>query len=173
MSRDYDQIRKEHFFEDLFFREWSKLVRYAKIQLEQYGSEMIDREGRAEEIVQEVFYIAYKKLDEVQACDSPEGWLCSALAYKVKEALREDMKWEKCLDLIPVDEEMVFPPEIIGVEKILSREDHLLLRHIYIDGYSYSDLCSELGCSKSGLATRLYRIKKEFKKKYKIYFENE
>ena len=97
MSRDYDQHLTDQFIEDLFFREWSKLVRYAKIQLRQFGSNIIDHEGRAEEIVQEVFFTAYKKAAEVKASESPEGWLYNTLAYKVKEALREDRKWVKCL----------------------------------------------------------------------------
>lgn len=173
MSRDYDQNLKDQVIEDLFFSEWSKLVRYAKTQLRQYGPDMIDHEGRAEEIVQEVFYTAYKKVDEVKASENPEGWLYNALAYKVKEALREDKKWVKCLDLLPVDEGTDSLPEVDEWEKLIPCEDYLLLRHIYIDGYTYKEMCDELSCTKSCLAMRLYRIKKSFKKKYENYFENE
>lgn len=90
MSGAYDHDLINQFIEDLFFREWSKLVRYAKIQFRRYGSEMTDHEGRAKKIVQEVFYAAYKKADELKASENPEGWLYHELVHRLKEALRED-----------------------------------------------------------------------------------
>ena len=173
MSRDYDHNLKDQFIEDLFFREWSKLVRYAKVQLRRFGPHMIDHEGRAEEIVQEVFYTAYKKADEVKTSENPEGWLRNALAYKVKEALREDKKWVKCLDLIPAEEETTSMPDVEELKELIPQEDYLLLRRLYIEGYTYNEMCAELKCTKSCLAMRLHRIKKAFKIKYKNYFENE
>lgn len=173
MARDYDHNLFDQFIEELFFREWSKLVRYAKAQLRNLGPHVIDHEGRAEEIVQEVFYTAYKKVDEVKMSENPEGWLRNTLKYKVKEALREDNKWAKCLDLLSAEEETASMPDVEELEELIPQEDYLLLRHLYIDGYTYNEMCDELKCTKSCLAMRLHRIKKAFKKKHEKYFENE
>ena len=173
MPMDYDHILKDQFIEDLFSKEWSKLVRYAKTQLSQYGSNVIDCEGRAEEIVQEVFYTAYKKVEEVKASESPVGWLHTALKYKIKEALREDRKWLKCLSLISLNEEVLAQPDNLELSGIISKEDYLLLKHLYIDGYTYHELCDEYNCKKSCLAMRIQRIKKTFKKNYEKIFKDE
>lgn len=173
MPEAYDHNLMDQFIEDLFFREWSKLVRYAKIQLRRYGPNVIDHNGRAEEIVQELFYTAYKKAAEVKACGSPEGWLYNALYYKVKETLRDDRKWGKCLMLLPSEEELVPPPEVDELEELIPNEDYLILRRIYVEGYTYSELCVELGCKKSCLAMRVHRTKKVFRKNFGNLFGNE
>ena len=173
MSSDYDHNLEEQFIEELFFREWSKLVRYAKIQLRRYGPNTIDHEGRAEEIVQEVFYTAYKKAEEVKTSENPVGWLYTTLTYKVKEALREDRRWLKGLSLIPMDEEVLSQADAFELGDIIPKEGYLLLKHLYLDGYTYHELCDKYGCTKSCLAMRIHRIKKEFKKNYEKIFKNE
>ena len=173
MSGAYDHNLTDQLIEDLFFREWSKLVRYAKIQLRHYGPNMIDHNGRAEELVQELFYTACKKIDELKASESPEHWLYNALYYKVKEALREDRKWVKCLMLLPSKEDIVPPPQIDELEELIPEEDYLLLRRFYVEGYTYDELCAELGCKPSCLAMRIHRVKKVFKKNYGYLFGNE
>ena len=173
MFRDYDHNPQDQFIEELFFGEWSKLVRYAKTQLRRYGPNVIDHEGRAEEIVQEVFYTAYKKVDEVKTSENPVGWLYTTLTYKVKEALREDRKWLKCLSLIPLDEEVLDQSEDFNLSGIIPKEDYLLLKHLYIDGYTYNELCEKYNCKKSCLAMRIQRIKKAFKKNYGKIFKIE
>ena len=173
MSGAYDHNLTDQLIEDLFFREWSKLVRYAKIQLRHYGPNMIDHNGRAEELVQELFYTAYKKSDELKNSESPERWLYNALYYKIKEALREDRKWVKCLMLLPSKEDLVPPPQIDELEELIPEEDYLLLRQFYVEGYTYDELCAELGCKPSCLAMRIHRAKKVFKKNYGYLFGNE
>lgn len=172
MSGAYDHNLTDQLIEDLFFREWSKLVRYAKIQLRHYGPNMIDHNGRAEELVQELFYTAYKKSDELKNSENPERWLYNALYYKIKEALREDRKWVKCLMLLPSKEDIVPPPQIDELEELIPEEDYLLLRRFYVEGYTYDELCAELGCKPSCLAMRIHRAKKVFKKNYGYLFGN-
>lgn len=173
MSGAYNHNLTDQLIEDLFIREWSKLVRYAKIQLRHYGPNMIDHNGRAEELVQELFYTAHKKSDELKASESPRHWLYNALYYKVKEALREDRKWVKCLMLLPSKEDLAPPPQIDELEELIPEEDYRLLRQIYVEGYTYDELCAELGCKPSCLAMRIHRAKKVFKKNFGNLFGNE
>lgn len=173
MSDVYERDRTDRFIEDLFFREWSKLVRYARIQLRHYGPHMIDHDGRAEEIVQELFCTVCRKSEEVKASESPEGWLYKALHYKVQETLREDRKWVRCLMLLPSGEELAPPPQVDEMAELMTQEDYRLLRRLYVEGYTYDELCAELDCSKSCLAMRVHRIKKLFRKNYGNLFSNE
>ena len=53
MANNQDQEFLNQFVSRLFSQEWSKLLKYAKIQLRKYGIPDMDAEGRAEDIVQE------------------------------------------------------------------------------------------------------------------------
>ena len=44
----------------------------------------------------------------------------------------------------------------------------MLLKHLYLDGYTYSELCAEMGLKKSALAMRVKRIKERFMTDYGI-----
>ena len=172
MSEVREYRMDDPFIEDLFFKEWAKLVRYTKIQLRRYGSNVLDHDGRAEEIVQELFYTLCKKADEVKKSESPEKWLYNTVYYKIKENLREDRKWTKCLSLLPVEEVGTQQTEIEEMESVVIEDDYLLLKRLYVEGYTYKELCAELGCTKSCLAMRVHREKMDFKKKYEKIFEN-
>ena len=169
MSETFDKRKMDQMIEDLFTSEWNKLVRYTKAILRRYEPQIIDCEGRAEDVVQELFYITYRKIEEIKADKNPKGWLYTALNYKIKEILREDRQWTKCLLLLP-PEELVDPPEIEEMSQLIPKDDYLLLRHLYIDGYSYDELCEKLGCTRSCLAMRVHRIKAKFKEKYADLF---
>ena len=167
---DYYHQKDDSFISELFSNEWRKLVRYAKIQLSRYGPNNMDIEGRAEETVQELFCTVLNKVEELKQMDSPERWLYTALVYKVKEVLREDRKWTQSLMLLPDDEEAIPFEGTDELAEMISEEDYRLLRRIYVEGYTYKELCEELGLTKSALGMRLNRIKKEFREKYGKYF---
>ena len=172
MPIEYDfRVSDDKFISELFFKERSKLVRYAKIQLSRYGPETLDIDGRAEETVQELFFTVCEKIDEVKAAEHPEGWLYRALSYKVKEVLRDDHKWTQRLLLLPSQEEAIPFEGTDELSEFLPKEDYRLLRRVYIEGYTYDELCAELGISKSALGMRISRIKKTFRKNYEKYFK--
>ena len=170
LSEQHIRHIDNEFVSALFFKEWNKLVRYAKIQLSRYGPSTLDAEGRAEEIVQELFCTVCDKTDDLKAMNHPEGWLYNALYFKVKEILREDRRWTQGLLLLPCEEEEVPFQGTDELADLISTEDYRLLRQIYLEGYTYKELCAELGVSKSALGMRINRIKKEFRKKYEKYF---
>jgi DNA-binding MarR family transcriptional regulator len=49
---------------------------------------------------------------------------------------------------------------------ILTDEEYRLLSRLYLEGYTYIELCEELGLKKSALAMRIKRIKERFLKEY-------
>ena len=153
------------FIADLFFRERPKLLRYAQVIFQKRGG-YVDPIGRAEDIVQEAFYLACEKRDDLIKTDDPTRWLVAAVTYKAREALREDRKWVQGLMLLPCEEPIVPFPEPEELSSLIPKEDYDLLRRLYVDGYTYKELCTELGVNKSNLGMRINRIKKSFKKKH-------
>lgn len=167
MSNKRDDELTNQFVQDLFSREWKGLLRYAKIQLRNHGIPNIDIEGRAEDAVQELFCTVCDKADQIKKMETPEKWLYAALYYKLKEVIKEDRKWLKCWTALPIAENIEpnvqLDDELLGIVK---NEDYLLLRKLYIEGYTYKELCGELGISKSLLGVRIYKIKKAFREIY-------
>lgn len=155
----------DRFMTELFRREYAGLVRYARIMYQKNGG-YVDPGGRAEEIVQEAFFLAAEKRAELMEREDPRAWLISAVSYKVREALREDRKWVKSLMLLPDETQAFHLPEPEDAPAFLSREDYTLLKRLYIDGYTYQELCAELGLSKSALAMKISRIKKSAQKNF-------
>ena len=62
-GRDYRPI-DDPLIEKLFRRECAGLVKYAEIAFRKYGG-YVDPRGRAEEIVQETFFLAAEKREEL------------------------------------------------------------------------------------------------------------
>ena len=152
------------FIEELFLRQYYGLFRYAQSVFIEHGN--VDPAGRAEDVLQETFYLAFEKRDELMASHNPAKWLKSAATYKIREALRTDRKWVKGLMLLPSEEPLAPFPELEELSEFIPKEDYVLLKRLYIEGYTYKELCGELNVSKSNLGMRINRIKKAFKKKY-------
>lgn len=152
-------------FEELYRRDRKKLINYAMTILRKYGVDNMSVADRAEEVVQEVFIQAWKKRNDPTFREFPLQWLCKTVVYKVREALREDRNWAKRLALVPVETgtyEAWEPME--DWTQLVPKEDFELLRKLYLEGYTYKELCAELGIKKSTLAMRISRSKERIRK---------
>lgn len=164
-----DRMISEEEFEQIYKANYDDFVRYAISIFKSHGSKYVSVNGRAEEAVQEMFAFAWKNRSRMAQSPKPVGWLYKVLAFKVQELLREDRTWVKHLLQISENygnreyQDFHLKAEM---EDIISPEDYLLLKHLYIDGYTYTEVCAELGLKKSALAMRLKRIKERFIKGY-------
>ena len=169
-EKDY-RLQDDPFMEEVFFREWPQLVRYVYITLKKRECH-VDPIGRAEEIVQETFYLAStEKREELMNSEDQHKWLVSAASNKIKEALRADRKWARNLKLLPSEE---LPVPFEGTDEmaeLFEKEDYELLRWLYVDGYTYREVCERLKISKSSLGTKLWRIKKKFRDNHEKIFK--
>ena len=156
-------------FEALYRAEYAGLLRYAEVTLKNHGSPYSCVSDRAEEAVQEMFAFAWENRGKLFGLDSPAGWLYRSLYFKVMELLREDRVWTKHVLQMSVPDgddtngDFHLKLELAG---IIPTEDYLLLKRLYLDGYTYKELCEELGLKKSALAMRIKRIKERFIKEY-------
>ena len=155
-SEEFEQIYKEHY---------ALFLRYAKTIFDAHGSRYVSASGRAEEAVQEMFAFAWENREAMYQAPSPIGWMYKCLAFKVQELLREDRLWAK--RILQISEKHSGQGERdfylkAELEDIISPEDYLLLKHLYLDGYTYTEVCKALGLKKSALAMRVKRIKERF-----------
>ena len=156
-------------FERLYKTEYQGLLRYAAVTLRNHGSHYSSVSGRAEEAVQEMFAFAWENRERLFACESPAGWLYKSLYYKALESLDEDRTWTKrTMQMSERRDEGPAGNFQLRAElaDLIPGEDYLLLKHLYLDGYTYQELCKELGLKKSALAMKIRRIKERFLKKY-------
>lgn len=163
-KRTEDQNANE-IFHHLFEQEYEGLIRYASAIL-RVRTKNAPVNGRAEVAVQEMFVLAWDRRDEVLSSKQPVGWLYKALYYKVLEVLKAENQWKK--RLIRYRENYVPPvPEHISLnvnfDGLVPKKDFDLLCRMYIEGYSYAELCQELGLTKSELAVKIYRIKQKIR----------
>lgn len=159
----------EQIFHEFFTSEYPKLIRCARSMLKsKEDSKQVN--SRAEVVVQEMFTLAWKRREEVLAREKPVGWLYEALSYKVLELMREENRWTK--RMLQYEQFYVPPTELqLSLETelgwVVPPEDFHLLRRIYVEGYSYRELCEEMNLSKSALADRVHRIKKKIRESVK------
>ena len=162
-SGNYDAEEEKEAFVGLYKAEYKGLMRYACAILRGRSNGRSINE-QAEEAVQEMFLFAWENRGDLFSSEKPAGWLYNALHYKVLELLREEKKWTK--RLLRLEELYSEPSEPhvrleVEFDGIITSEEFNLLKRIYIDGYSYKELCEELHISKSALGMRIKRIKEK------------
>lgn len=152
-------------FHDFFESEYEKMIRCAGLMLRARDSNAAVN-GRAEVAVQETFALAWERREEVLSREQPVGWLYCALRYKVREILKEENRWTKRLLLYESQRDWYEDPQVsldVEYDGIVPKEDFKLLCRIYIEGFSYRELCEEMNVTKPALAVRVHRIKKKMR----------
>ena len=158
---------EEQEFEALYRSQYAAMYRYASALLKGGGGPAGYVAGRAEEVVQEAFSVAWEKRGELLASPSPAGWLCRAVQYKARELIREDQKWMKrvlrCSEYSGSQDAGNFHLRS-ELSDLLSEEEYLLLKGLYLEGYTYKELSRQLGVKQSALAMRVKRLKERLRK---------
>lgn len=157
-------------FTNLYKSEYEGLIRYACALLKGRSNSM-PIIGRAEEVVQEMFVFAWDKREDLFSSEKPVGWLYNTLHYKVLELLRAENKWTKRLLLLESQHSNACESHIeleVEFKGIITRDEFNLLKRIYIEGYSYKELCEELHMKKSALGMKIKRIKEKIQKNFDL-----
>ena len=166
MEQEFAKFYKEHF---------SVVYKYVY--------RVIQNRQIAEDIVQETFYTAYKKWEDVELHPSPQGWLFSTARNKILEASRkiywnievpfeeqeqdssdEESKLrvaESKFGTVELEYGMV-ELEQLALSTLDMNEWNLLKRH-YWSGESVQQLAQDEGVTENNLRVRMSRILKKLR----------
>lgn len=158
-----DKEAKDRYFNELMEKAYEKLCIFA-------SKGCNDREF-AEDIVQETFLEAYRKVDILIEHPNTMRWLYTTTKYKMMKM--ESKKEAYC----PLDEGFnnLASGEGRGdsykeielaetIKSAISEEEYEILRDYYVNGYSADEVAEKHGIDKGVIRMRISRLKKKLKK---------
>ena len=137
--------------------------------LRNYAVSLGFRGDTPEELVQETFLTAIRRIDALRDCASPKAYLIQILrnviGYRLRSMKYADGLAEKLREAGPAEEEQYrdeLDPEILYRGLVSDGELRLLLR-FYRDGCPQKELAEELGIDLGALKMRLKRARDHLK----------
>ncbi len=118
----------------------------------------------AQDVLQETFYLAYKKWDVVKDHPNQAGWLIETARHKIQAVNRKIKKLE-CE--IPLDDhEHIVAKDEYGkaeldmvLETELDEEDRKRLSRYFVAGYKISEMAKLENISENNMSVRLSRLR--------------
>lgn len=153
------------FFEELYRSEYDNIKRYVR--------RMITDGNGIEDIVQETFVEAYRKISSLRTHPNVPGWLRVTAKNKIMKWEEKQKKYSLDFDYIlqnaegsgkgkPSDDfKMV--EAYCTVRKILSDEELEILRCYYEYGYTSQEMAARLGITETCFKVRILRMKQRIK----------
>lgn len=157
----------ETWFAELYKNEYDSLKRRATSCLAVYGEDAV---AYADDVVQ-LACLKALELGEKGFASKPKpvGWLYKAVALTAKEINRENKRWRQRLmkmsDRIFTGTGVEYQLKI-ELQGLMSDEEFLLLKRLYIDNETYKGLSQEMGIKQSRLAMRVKRLKERIMEEY-------
>ncbi len=159
-------VRQPEAFDDLFAREWPRLVRIAQ--------QITHSASRSEEVAQEVFLAFYRRFGDMLP-ERPAAWLHRAAAHGALNAvrggerrrLREQRDARMAVPSAPDPGELVAArEEIRAVRAALGRigENQATLLALRYGGLSYNEIAQAMGVRVGQIGTRLRRAELRLRK---------
>ena len=149
--KNEDQLRQ------LYIRHYNDLIRFARSFV---------KNDLAEDLVQETFLIAQKRLDRVLSSENPTGWLINTLKNVIGNTYqRRQFIYTKLIPETVIDESGEYVYSVNDMYAGLIDEEALsLLIWVYCEDISYQEAASRLGISLSACKKRIQRAKLALKK---------
>lgn len=157
---------EEELFCTLYEQQYLPLLRYVSSRLKCRDGKLYIND-RADDVVQEIFCFAWTRRHELFQSQKPIGWLFNVSYYKILEFLNAERRWSRHL----LDSELQClywsePPfsPYLEFDGIITEEELDLLKRIYLYGYTYNEVSTQMGTTKTALAVRIHRIKEKIRK---------
>ena len=141
----------------LYIKHYNYLIRFAH---------RFVKNDLAEDLVQETFLIAQKRLDCVLSSKNPTGWLINTLKNVIGNTYqRRQFIYTKLIPEMLIDESGEYVYSVNDMYAGLIDEEALsLLIWVYCEDISYQDAASRLGISLSACKKRIQRAKMTLKR---------
>lgn len=150
-------------FRDFYFETYRDLYRYV--------NRMEGMQAAVEDVVQEVYYLAYIKWDNVYQHPKPMAWLYVTANYLVKNLRRLAENRTLSLELMNEEEGILVTEADFGkvewrmtLHRILSDKDWDILWKYCVEGYGIEELASQMECSENSIRMRISRIRRKIKR---------
>jgi DNA-directed RNA polymerase specialized sigma24 family protein len=151
-------INKEEFLTKLYLENYSFMVDFA--------GEFFRTQDIAEDVVQETFVIAQRKIDSLLASSKPVGWLMNALKNVIGTTYRRHNRLVQYH--VPLDQDiadnMIFLKLQLKYGGVIEKEDLDLLIWIYCDDMPYQEAADCLNIKLDACKKRIQRAKEKFRK---------
>lgn len=172
---------ESEFLESLYREQASRLHRYAIGLLNAGGFDASLIPDLAEELVQDTFHTAAKRISDLTSHPKPAGWLFKTLQYKFNSFRRQfyaDSQRLLFIEDLPkpppspsgnpssVLADMEYADALSLARQSLSEEDFLLFDMVALNHTSHKVAAQRLGITVWASQQRLSRIRRELKKKY-------
>lgn len=150
-------------FRDFYFETYKDLYRYV--------NRMDGIQGMEEDVVQEVYILAYVKWDVVYRHPKPMAWLYVTANYLVKNLRRLTKNRALSLELFNDTRNIsVLEADFGKVEwrlalhKILSEKDWEILWKYCVEGYEIAELARLMKSSENSIRMQISRIRRKIKR---------
>jgi RNA polymerase sigma factor (sigma-70 family) len=132
---------------------------------------------RAEELVQDVFMLASKKIDSVMKSPNPRGWLVNTLQFVLKREYRSRLNVQKAFA-----EQSAFTEDLedsasnsaedealkmLELSSMFTGAEWHLLKRAYIERCTIAEIADELGIEYDACAKRLQKARDKAKTLFK------
>lgn len=152
-------IKPDSFIEDLYYTNYSDLLKFAEVLLR--NKEM------AQDVVQDTFHEALRKVDILYKHPNPSAWLVKTVKYKAQRVKRDQARFLKHIRArkpsipdLESCEDKVFLEEVFAyVRDALSGEDFLIFTYYFLEDRSHSYIAQKLGMSVWASRKRIERIR--------------
>lgn len=154
--------------------QFEKIVKQYQRDILNFHYRLVGNRAEAEDLSQETFLKAYKKLDTLQEPKKAKSWLYSIARNVTIDFFRknknhsiplDDMILETYARVTAVDyREEVAAKEISQeLKKTIGKlqpEDQTIVKLLYYEGFSYKEICDLLQINQNTLKSRLHRARK-------------
>ena len=168
---------QQPFIEELYRRLFPNMFRYAKLHLE--------NPLLAEELVQDSFHEAVRKVDVLIHHPNPQGWLMLTLQNKIQNCKRDLARQKEQILALDKDtlesilisdsaektmlEKDDYSQTVMRIDGALNDEEKYLLRRFTFEEASHCEIAEELGISIWASQKRIVRIRSKLEKIFPMY----
>ena len=135
-----------------------------------FAKKVLGSDDVAEDVVQETFVVAYRKLDDFLNSSSPKGWLYRTLRNIIGDTYR---KRSRMVELFSLSSEMELITHdsaniILELENEKNKTDLELLFLVYCNRYTYQEISDMYGLSINAAKKRVQRAKAKQRKELEL-----
>lgn len=159
----HSKFEQDQFFNEIYVEMYEEIYRY--IRRMNYDNRML------EDILQETFYEAYKKIDILMEHENYRGWIYKTAKYKILKSNYYIHKTDETE--VELNDSQVQIPNVTKDDNFIAYEEYkevltekefnFIMKH-YVEGYTYKELAEQENVNVGACKMRASRIIKKLRK---------